>query len=292
MSLKPLNPRKEHLSVQEALAFRTDLATGTWDRLTKEKFEAPREPQVPDLKCPCQNFNFGRRILWTGLKFWCGLRVFLLSIALLFPKTPLLVDKDIDSLDNHASRSEKDQHQALVSNHCNCWFMFWFWNSLQWFFHNAHKKNPTQFRTNNPNQLLTSFGVFLSTYPWLPKGNTMKITVVSFTWMAGAKGKSGHARRDWGCQSPKSCGSFCYWPEAKAHLQKKWNGCVGFVDGYIGDYSPPPSPTPSPKAATPTAKCSAKSKAMPSSSKVAEVCTSESEGWCKSESEGWCKSER
>ena len=65
---------------------------------------------------------------------------FLLSIALLFPKTPLLVDKDIDSLDNQASRSEKDQHQALVSNHCNCWFMFWFWNSLQWFFHNAHKK--------------------------------------------------------------------------------------------------------------------------------------------------------
>lgn len=89
-------------------------------------------------------------------------------------------------------------------------------------------------------------------------------------------------------KAPKVVAHFVIDPKPKPP-PKKWNGCVGFVDGYIGDYSPPPSPTPSPKAATPTAKCSAKSKAMPSSSKVAEVAPVKAKAGAKAKAKAGAK---
>jgi len=43
--LETTESSQKHLSVQEALAFRTDLATGTWDRLTKENLKHLESPK-------------------------------------------------------------------------------------------------------------------------------------------------------------------------------------------------------------------------------------------------------
>ena len=196
-------------------------------RLDQRKFEAPRGPQVPDLKCPCQNFTFGRRILWTGLNFDVVWDVFCFQL--------LVVSKNHIYLLTRILILWTTKHPDLRKTNSRLWFqpivtvgLCFGFGILCNGFSIMHTQIPTQFRTNNQNQQLTCmlFGVFLSTYPWLPKGCFMKITVVSFTWMAGAKGKSGRQKSLQLSKTQRLWLILSLTP-SRSHLQKSGTGLLG-----------------------------------------------------------------